>query len=164
MVNLIDMAEGDYPEYRQFFILEYAQDLQSSRGYDEEKARAIATQSIDTLLPLGVYTEANKLWCIVRLRLSRVLKTPVDWYGGSFCCRSLARAGKFIIIRLSAVGMMVDAGKRVFLDAGIYSAERPVPVCASIGSHNVYYVKSPVVVNKFISHIHVTINQYVSNF
>ncbi|MDX6914912.1 GNAT family N-acetyltransferase [Pectobacterium carotovorum] len=64
MVNLTDMAEGDYPEYRQFFILEYAQDLQDSRGYDAEKARAIATQSIDIALPQGVHTAANKLWCI----------------------------------------------------------------------------------------------------
>ncbi|MEQ9865435.1 GNAT family N-acetyltransferase [Pectobacterium aroidearum] len=64
MVNLTDMAEGDYPEYRQFFILEYAQDLQESRGYDTEKARAIATQSIDIALPQSVHTAANKLWCI----------------------------------------------------------------------------------------------------
>ncbi|MBN3230118.1 GNAT family N-acetyltransferase [Pectobacterium brasiliense] len=64
MVKLTDMAEGDYPEYRQFFILEYAQDLQESRGYDAEKARAIATQSIDIALPQGVHTRANKLWCI----------------------------------------------------------------------------------------------------
>ncbi|MER3384222.1 GNAT family N-acetyltransferase [Pectobacterium aroidearum] len=64
MVNLTDMAEGDYPEYRQFFILEYAQDLQASRGYDAEKARAIATQSIDIALPQSVHTAANKLWCI----------------------------------------------------------------------------------------------------
>ncbi|MEQ9947553.1 GNAT family N-acetyltransferase [Pectobacterium aroidearum] len=64
MVKLMDMAEGDYPEYRQFFILEYAQDLQDSRGYDEEKARAIATQSIDIALSQGVHTATNKLWCI----------------------------------------------------------------------------------------------------
>lgn len=64
MVNLMDMAEGDYPEYRQFFILEYAQDLQESRGYDSEKARAIAMQSIDIALPQSVHTAANKLWCI----------------------------------------------------------------------------------------------------
>ncbi|WP_223254585.1 nuclear transport factor 2 family protein [Pectobacterium peruviense] len=44
------------------------------------------------------------------------------------------------------------------------SAKLPVPAWLLIGSHNVYYVKSPVVVNKFISHIHVAINQYVSNF
>jgi ribosomal protein S18 acetylase RimI-like enzyme len=60
----MDMAEGDYPEYRQFFILEYAQDLQASRGYDAEKARAIAAQSIDIALPQSVHTAANKLWCI----------------------------------------------------------------------------------------------------
>ncbi|UUE34391.1 GNAT family N-acetyltransferase [Pectobacterium aroidearum] len=64
MVNLMDMAEGDYPEYRQFFILEYTQDLQASRGYDAEKARAIAAQSIDIALPQSVHTAANKLWCI----------------------------------------------------------------------------------------------------
>ncbi|BES84960.1 GNAT family N-acetyltransferase [Pectobacterium araliae] len=60
----MDMAEGDYPGYRQFFILEYAQDLQESRGYDAEKARAIATQSIDIALPQGSHTPANKLWSI----------------------------------------------------------------------------------------------------
>ncbi|CAG75126.1 putative acetyltransferase [Pectobacterium atrosepticum SCRI1043] len=64
MVNLTDMTESDYPDYRQFFILEYAQDLQESRGYDAEKARAIATQSIDIALPQGIHTSANKLWCI----------------------------------------------------------------------------------------------------
>lgn len=32
--------------------------------------------------------------------------------------------------------------EKVFLpDAGICSAEWPVPACSSIGSHNVYYVK-----------------------
>ncbi len=30
-----------------------------------------------------------------------------------FCCRSLARAGKFIITRLSATGMIADARKSV---------------------------------------------------
>ncbi|PKX81666.1 acetyltransferase [Pectobacterium peruviense] len=64
MVNLTDMTESDYPDYRQFFILEYAQDLQESRGYDAEKARAIATQSIDVALPQSTLTPANKLWCI----------------------------------------------------------------------------------------------------
>ncbi|KFX07489.1 acetyltransferase [Pectobacterium betavasculorum] len=64
MVNLTDMTESDYPDYRQFFILEYTQDLQESRGYDAEKARAIATQSIDIALPQGIHTPANKLWCI----------------------------------------------------------------------------------------------------
>lgn len=33
-------------------------------GYDAEKARAIATQSIDIALPQSVHTAANKLWCI----------------------------------------------------------------------------------------------------
>ncbi|MEQ9885936.1 GNAT family N-acetyltransferase [Pectobacterium zantedeschiae] len=64
MVHLTDMTELDYPDYRQFFILEYAQDLQESRGYDAEKARAIATQSIDIALPQGTHTPANKLWSI----------------------------------------------------------------------------------------------------
>ncbi|WP_434060289.1 hypothetical protein [Pectobacterium aroidearum] len=36
--------------------------------------------------------------------------------------------------------------------------ERPVFACSSIGSHNVYYVKCHVMVNKIISHIHVAIN------
>lgn len=67
MVNLTDMTELDYPNYRQFFILEYAQDLQASRGYDAEKARAIATQSIDIALPQGTHTPANKLWSIQSL-------------------------------------------------------------------------------------------------
>ncbi|ACX88143.1 GNAT family N-acetyltransferase [Pectobacterium parmentieri] len=73
MVNLTDMNESDYPDYRQFFILEYAQDLQASRGYDAEKARAIATQSIDIALPQGSHTPANKLWSIQSLNNEGVI-------------------------------------------------------------------------------------------
>lgn len=47
------------------------------------------------------------------------------------------------------------------MDAGICSVARLVPANVSIGSHNVYYVKCPVMVNKFISHIHVAINLQV---
>ncbi|WED68780.2 GNAT family N-acetyltransferase [Pectobacterium colocasium] len=64
MVNLKKMSAGEFAAYRQCFILEYAQDLQDSRGYDAEKARAIATQSIDIALPQGPDTAKNTLWCI----------------------------------------------------------------------------------------------------
>ncbi len=58
----------------------------------------------------------------------------------------------------------VDTEKSVLRMRGIYSAERSFSASAFIGSHNVYYVKYCLVVNKFISHIHVAINQHVSNF
>ncbi|UUE34386.1 hypothetical protein L0Y26_11705 [Pectobacterium aroidearum] len=43
-----------------------------------------------------------------------------------------------------------------FTDVRICSTERPVFACSSIGSHNVYYVKCHVMVNKIISHIPLT--------
>lgn len=64
MVILKDMTEAEFPEYRRFFIAEYAQDLHESRGYSMSKATEIAISSIDIALSEGVNTPANLLWCI----------------------------------------------------------------------------------------------------
>ncbi|QQG26781.1 GNAT family N-acetyltransferase [Pectobacterium carotovorum] len=115
MVNLTDMADGDYPEYRQFFILEYAQDLQESRGYDAEKARAIATQSIDIALPQGIYTAANKLWCIhssgnadIIGYLWVVLKENTAWVS-DFCLLPVWRSRGFGKASLAALDVALAA-------------------------------------------------------
>lgn len=65
MISLRDMNAAEFTQYRLIFIDEYAADLQSTRGYDRQKAVDKAIESIDLVLPHGVDTPANRLWCIL---------------------------------------------------------------------------------------------------
>jgi len=64
MIRLSTMTEAQYPDYRAWFIEEYARDLCANHGYDLAQGRINATISIDGYLPLGVGSPDNVLYCI----------------------------------------------------------------------------------------------------
>jgi ribosomal protein S18 acetylase RimI-like enzyme len=64
MIRLSTMTDVQYPDYRAWFIEEYARDLCASHGYDLAQGRINATVSIDGYLPQGVASPDNVLYCI----------------------------------------------------------------------------------------------------
>src|SRR5476651_683935 len=67
MIRLSTMTEAQYPDYRAWFIEEYARDLCANHGYDLAQGRINATISIDGYLPLGVGSPDNVLQPAARL-------------------------------------------------------------------------------------------------
>ncbi|MBF6637947.1 N-acetyltransferase [Rouxiella silvae] len=64
MILLRDMNAEEFAKYRTIFIGEYAQDLQNTRVYSAEKARNQASETLDMMLPQGIESHDNAVWCI----------------------------------------------------------------------------------------------------
>jgi ribosomal protein S18 acetylase RimI-like enzyme len=58
------MQTAEYPHYRDYFIPDYATEIEANYGYSPEKSLNIATQSLIDDLPQGAATPDQTLLCI----------------------------------------------------------------------------------------------------
>jgi Acetyltransferase (GNAT) family len=58
------MKAEEFPQYREYFIHDYAQEIADNFGHSLEKSRAIALQELNDDLPQTVSTPEHCLLCI----------------------------------------------------------------------------------------------------
>lgn len=64
MISFRPMQTEEFPDYRDYFIVDYAHEIAANYGYPLEKSRAIALQELNDDLPQTVATPDNVLVCI----------------------------------------------------------------------------------------------------
>lgn len=64
MIILRPMTAAEFPNYRDYFIVDYAHEIAANYGYSPEKSQLIASQELMTDLPQNVSTPHHYLWCI----------------------------------------------------------------------------------------------------
>lgn len=65
-ITLRPMQEAEFPAYRDYFIVDYAEEIAANFGYTREKSQAIAIQELADDLPQTVNTPDHVLLCIER--------------------------------------------------------------------------------------------------
>ena len=65
-ITLRPMREAEFPAYRDYFIVDYAEEIAANFGHTLEKSRARAVQELAEDLPQTVNTPDNFLMCIER--------------------------------------------------------------------------------------------------
>jgi len=58
------MTPEEFPDYRAYFVADYAVELASNYGYSPDKSRALAQQALEEDLPQTVATPEHTLLCI----------------------------------------------------------------------------------------------------
>ena len=66
MITLRPMTTAEFPQYRDYFIVDYATEIAANYGYSLEKSQAIAAQELMDDLPQDVSTPEHTLLCIER--------------------------------------------------------------------------------------------------
>lgn len=66
MITLRPMTTAEFPQYRDYFIPDYATEIAANYGYSLEKSQAIAAQELMDDLPQDVSTPEHTLLCIER--------------------------------------------------------------------------------------------------
>ena len=64
MITLRTMKAEEFPNYRDYFIVDYAHEIATNYGYTLEKSRAIALRELMDDLPQNVSTPDHFLLCI----------------------------------------------------------------------------------------------------
>jgi ribosomal protein S18 acetylase RimI-like enzyme len=64
MITLRLMQADEFPAYRDYFVVDYAQEIATNFGYSLKKSRAIAAQELSDDLPQTVATPEHYLLCI----------------------------------------------------------------------------------------------------
>jgi ribosomal protein S18 acetylase RimI-like enzyme len=64
MITFRAMQPEEFPEYRDYFIVDYAHEIAANYGYPLEKSQAIALKELNDDLPQTVSTPDNILLCI----------------------------------------------------------------------------------------------------
>ena len=64
MISLRTMKAEEFPNYRDYFIVDYANEIAANYGYTLEKSRAIALRELMDDLPQNVSTPDHFLLCI----------------------------------------------------------------------------------------------------
>lgn len=65
-ITLRPMQEAEFPAYRDYFIVDYAEEIAVNFGHTLEKSRTRAVQELDDDLPQTVNTPDNFLLCLER--------------------------------------------------------------------------------------------------
>lgn len=65
MINLRPMKAAEFPDYRDYFIVDYAIEITANYGYSPEKSRNTALKELMEDLPQTIATPDNFLLCIV---------------------------------------------------------------------------------------------------
>ncbi|MCB0155654.1 MAG: GNAT family N-acetyltransferase [Anaerolineae bacterium] len=66
MITLRPMTTVEFPQYRDYFIVDYATEIAANYGYSLEKSRVIAAKELTEDLPQDVSTPDHTLLCIER--------------------------------------------------------------------------------------------------
>ncbi len=64
MITFRAMKPAEFPNYRTYFVADYAAELATNYGYSPDKSRAIALQELAEDLPQTVATPDHTLLCI----------------------------------------------------------------------------------------------------
>ncbi|CNB11939.1 acetyltransferase (GNAT) family protein [Yersinia ruckeri] len=64
MMILRELTASELHAYKHFFVGEYAEDLATNYGYNQDKALSLAQLSFEQALPDGINTAENKIYCI----------------------------------------------------------------------------------------------------
>ena len=64
MITLRDMRSDEFPAYRDYFIVDYADEIVATYGYSLEKSRTIAARALAVDLPQTTDTSDHSLLCI----------------------------------------------------------------------------------------------------
>lgn len=80
MISLRAMTKEEYPAYLEYFVHDYACEIESNYGISRCAALARAKQEISALLPEGVNTEGQVLLCIVAQSDKTDTHTGYLWY------------------------------------------------------------------------------------
>ena len=92
MIEFVPMDESDFQEYRASAILDYADENVRAGNWDPEEAEEKASSTYDELLPDGVSTANNHLFCVVDSE--KQTRVGMIWYvvkmrpsgGSTFLC------------------------------------------------------------------------------
>ena len=64
MITLRPMKAAEFSGYRDYFVVDYAIEIEANYGYSPEKSRAVAAKELEDDLPQTVLTPENTLLCI----------------------------------------------------------------------------------------------------
>ncbi len=64
MITFRAMKPAEFPQYRTYFVADYAAEIEANYGYSPDKSRAIALQELAEDLPQTVATPDHTLLCI----------------------------------------------------------------------------------------------------
>lgn len=64
MITFRTMTENEYPAYLEYFVHDYAHEIESNYGLSQHESLVRANQEISELLPEGVNTYGQVLLCI----------------------------------------------------------------------------------------------------
>ncbi|KUI97496.1 GNAT family N-acetyltransferase [Vibrio sp. MEBiC08052] len=64
MVVLRDMREDEYPDYCQYFIDDYSQEIANNYGHSIERATELAKKELHRCFPVGLKGNEHSLLCI----------------------------------------------------------------------------------------------------
>ena len=67
MISLRGMEADEYPAYRDYFVVDYAEEIAANFGYTFTKSRAIAEKELIDDLPQTVSTPDHVLLCIEKV-------------------------------------------------------------------------------------------------
>lgn len=64
MITLRSMKASEFPDYEDYFVVDYADEIAANYGYSPEKSHAIAVAELRDDLPQTVNTPDHVLYCI----------------------------------------------------------------------------------------------------
>ena len=64
MITLRPMKAEEFPDYKSYFVIDYAHEIMSNYGYSAEKSHAIAAKELVEDLPQTIDTPDHVLLCI----------------------------------------------------------------------------------------------------
>ena len=64
MIELRDMREDEYPDYRSYFIEDYSREIEENYGYSADAAKEKAAAELKRSFPDGLGTPGHSLLCI----------------------------------------------------------------------------------------------------
>ena len=82
MISLRAMSQDEFPAYRDYFIVDYADEIVANFGYTLEKSRAIAARELAADLPQTTDTPDHSLLCIEQGTRDQTVSETIGylWY------------------------------------------------------------------------------------